>query len=91
MGSQWRFESNLRNDALRANSTGDTITVQDIAEKVGISPEKLSIWASTDEDFQKGLESFKRLQDQGAFDDLDNRADATVIAKLLLETKKKHK
>ena len=40
---------------------------------------------------KKGLEKFRAGQDQGTFDELDNRADATMIALLLLETKNKHK
>lgn len=78
------------NDALKANSPGDTITVQDIAEKFDITPEALSIWAATDESFQEGLEKFRTLQDQGTVDELENRLDAGIIAMLLLETKKKH-
>ena len=79
------------NDALKANSTSEELTVQSLAEKLGIGTESLSLWAANDEDFQKGLEKFRDIQDQGTFDDFNNRADATVIAMLLLETKNKHK
>ena len=79
------------NDALKANSTSEELTVQSLAEKLGIGTEALSLWAANDEDFQKGLEKFRDIQDQGTFDDFNNRADATVIAMLLLETKNKHK
>jgi uncharacterized protein YjcR len=78
------------NDALKAKSTGEDFTVQGIAEKLGISSEQLSRW-SNDEGFQAGLNKFRDIQDQGTFDDFNNRADATVIAMLLLETKNKHK
>lgn len=79
------------NDALKANSTGDTITVQDIAEKIGVGTEELTLWASNNPDFQKGLEKFRGLQEDGTFDELENRFDAGVIAMLLLETKNKYK
>ena len=81
----------LVNDALKANSIGEELTVQSLAEKLGIGTEQIALWAAIDEDFQKGLEKFRTIQDQGSFDDFNNRADATVIAMLLLETKNKHK
>ena len=48
---------------------------------------------ANDEDFKGGLERDKKLQERGIFepDEFDNRADAMVIAMLLLETKNKHK
>ena len=48
---------------------------------------------ANDDDFKGGLERYKKLQEQGIFepDEFDNRADAMVIAMLVLETKNKHK
>ena len=71
--------------------TTSTPTVEVIAKKFGIESEQISLWAANDPDFQAGLESFRTLQDQGTFDDLNNRADVSVIAVLLLQTKQKHK
>ena len=65
--------------------------VQDLADKFGIGTEQRSLWAANDEVFQEGLEKFRALQDQETFEELENRADATMIALLLLEAKKKHK
>src|SRR5687768_9634205 len=80
------------NKFLKSNDhDGQDFTVQDIAERLGVGIEQLTLWMANDEDFKAGLERYKRLQENGIFesDEFDNRADAMVIAMLILETKNK--
>lgn len=79
------------NDALKANSTGEEVTVQSIAEKLGIGTEQISLWAGNDEVFQAGLQKLRDIQDQGTFEELENRFDAGMVALLLLEMKNKNR
>jgi hypothetical protein len=67
-------------------------TIQGIAEKLGITDLTLRTWEHFDEEFKEGLERFTKLQNINLLDDeyIGNRADAMLLALVLLETKKRH-
>jgi len=80
------------NDRLRVNNTDeDEITVQDLARKLHIDTRDLYQWADTDPEFKQGLQEYKDNQDDGAFKQINNRADALAVMTLLEQMKKKHK
>jgi hypothetical protein len=81
------------NDRLRVNNTEeDQLTLQDLAQKLKIDTKDLYQWAEGDQELKDGLEWYKSMQDTDMFSDenFGNRADAMVLAMLLLETKKRH-
>lgn len=84
------------NEYLKGNTAKgeEAFTVQGIAETLGVDNETLEGWTINDADFLGGLNKYKELQDQGIFrpdEEFGNRADAMMIALLILETKKKYK
>ena len=80
------------NDRLRVNNTDDDeITIQDLARKLHIDTRDLYQWADTDPEFKQGLQEYKDNQDDGAFKQINNRADALAVMTLLEQMKKKHK
>jgi hypothetical protein len=80
------------NDRLRVNNTDDDeITIQDLARKLRIDTRDLYQWADTDPEFKEGLQNYKDNQDDGAFEQINNRADALVVLTLLQQMKKKHR
>jgi len=79
------------NDLLKSNDEKGNFTVQTIAEKIGVGWSEINDWAKSDDVFREGLEKYKRLEEEGTLAELDNRAHATLIALLLLETKNRHK
>lgn len=68
-----------------------TFTVEGIAKKLGIDEETLNDWTQRDSEFVEGITRFNRIQELGIFEHdefgISNRADAMVIAMLILETK----
>lgn len=80
------------NDRLRVNNTdNDELTIQDLARKLHIDTRDLYQWADTDTEFIQGLQDYKDNQDDGAFKQINNRADALAVMTLLEQMKKKHK
>jgi hypothetical protein len=80
------------NDRLRVNNTDDEeLTIQDLARKLQIDTRDLYQWADTDPEFKKGLQDYKDNQDDGAFKQINNRADALAVMTLLEQMQKKHK
>lgn len=66
------------------------ITLQDIATRLGIDLATLNRWITFDDEFRKELEKYNELDKEIFYDEeFGNRADAMLIALLLLETKKK--
>ena len=69
------------------------ISVEGIAEKLGINKSILYGWVKTDTEFSGGLERLKESQEDSPFrsgTDVDFYVDAMMIAFLLLETKDRH-
>jgi len=65
-------------------------TLEAIAEQMGITRKDLEEWSITDADYLNGLKKFKSIQEEGIFEDFNNRADVTVLAMLLSETRNRH-
>ena len=79
------------NDRLRVNNTDDDeITIQGLARQMHIDSRDLYRWAETDEEFKKGLQDYKDIQDSGLFQKINNRADALAVLTLLKAMKNKH-
>jgi hypothetical protein len=69
------------------------ITVEGIAEGIGISRNILYDWVKTDTEFSQGLEGLRNSQKDSPFrigTDNDSYIDAMLIAFLLLETRDRH-
>lgn len=84
------------NEHLKGNtkSSEKSFTVQGIAKKLGVDEKTLTDWTVSDNEFLNGLKKFNEIQEMGIFEPdefgISNRADAMVIAMLILETKHKH-
>ena len=78
---------------LNANlGTGD-ITVESLAEKLGITTHTLYRWVQRDAEFSEALEIIKEVQKDDPFKTggpEDGMVNAGIIALLLLETKDRH-
>jgi transposase-like protein len=75
---------------LNANLKPPEITVETIAEKIGISKTTLYRWMEVDIKFQETLQTLKEVQENDPFKtgtEEDSMVNATIIALLLLETK----
>lgn len=70
----------------------EVLTVQEIAEKLGVDRYILNHWVETDEDFADGLNKLKEFKDDGGFvaDEFDNRVDSILVAFLVLGTKSRY-
>jgi hypothetical protein len=84
-----QFNKSLKDEAAKDMKVP---TVESIAEKIGIDAETLYRWIRTDEDFSGSLERLKDIQENDPFktgDELDLIVDGSMIALLLIETKRK--
>ncbi len=75
---------------LNANLGSSAMTVESIAEKVGINKTTLYSWIEQDREFLEALEMVKEVQEDDPFKtgaEEDSKVNATIIALLLLETK----
>ena len=69
------------------------LTVEGIAEKLGVNKNILYGWVKTDSEFSEGLARLRESQEDSSFrtgTDTDSYVDAMTIAFLLLETKDRH-
>jgi len=75
---------------LNTNLGAGEITVESLAEKVGISAATLYSWVEKDAEFAEALEIIKEVQKDDPFKTggpEDDMVNAGIIALLLLETK----
>ena len=75
---------------LNTNLRASKITVESIAEKVGISKATLYRWVKHDSEFLEALEIIKEVQEDDPFrigTEEDSQVNAKIISLLLLETK----
>ncbi len=83
------------NDVLKSGTANgqNEITIQDIASEIGIDIPSLYEWLKSDDQFQRELTNYIHMPQSDLFKDkvLANRLDATTLALLLLETKKRYK
>src|SRR5436190_4850004 len=80
-------------DDLNANLKPSKMTVEAIAEKIGISKAVLYEWIKLDKEFVKALKIIKQVQEDDPFKTglvEDNQVDAMIITLLLLETRERH-
>jgi hypothetical protein len=78
---------------LNANLGAGEITVESLAEKVGISEATLYRWVAQDAEFLEALEIIKQVQKDDPFKTggpEDSLVNAGIIALLLLETKNRY-
>ncbi len=77
-------------EELNANLGLPEVTVESIAQKVGINTKTPYKWVGHDSEFLDALEIIKEVQADDPFKtgaEEDSKVNATVIALLLLETK----
>ena len=78
---------------LNANLAPSEMTVESIAEKVGINEATLYRWVERDKEFAEALEIIKEVQEDDPFKtgtEEDSQVNAMIITLLLLETKDRH-
>jgi len=78
---------------LNANLNPTEVTVEEIAERIGISKDILYEWVRTDAELSEALERFKTLQEEDPFRTgtvEDAWIGSLVIAFILTETRDKH-
>jgi len=79
---------------LNARFSSTEVTVEKIAEKIGISQNMLYEWVRTDAELSEALERVKTLQEEDPFKTgtvEDTWIGSLVIAFILTETRGKHK
>src|ERR1041385_1365536 len=75
---------------LNANLVGSELTVEKLAENIGINKATLYRWAKNDAEFTEALEIVKEVQQDDPFKTNpleDSRVNAIIIYWLLLETR----
>ena len=80
-------------DDFNANLKPSKMTVEGIAEKIGISKTILYEWIKLDKEFVKALKIIKEVQEDDPFKTgtvEDSQVDAMIITLLLLETRERH-
>jgi|WetSurMetagenome_2_1015567.scaffolds.fasta_scaffold668420_1 hypothetical protein len=78
---------------LNANLGVGEITVESLAEKLGINTHTLYRWVEHDSEFSEALEIIKEVQKDDPFKTggpEDSMVNTGIIALLLLETKERH-
>ena len=80
-------------DDLNVSLKPAEMTVEGIAQQVGINKNILYEWVKSDSEFTTALERLKDVQENDPFKtgtDADSYVNAMMIALLLLETKDRH-
>jgi transposase-like protein len=80
-------------DDLNTNLKPSEMTIESIAEKVGISRTTLYRWVRKDREFLEALQIIKEVQDDDPFKtgtEEDSNVSAAIITHLLLETRDRH-